>query len=37
MLLALLAVVLVTRAGRSLGIDNFLLQRRGEPRIPFLW
>lgn len=37
MILAILAVVLVTRAGRSLGIDNLLLQRRGEPRIPYLW
>ncbi len=37
MLLAMLAAVLVTRAGRSLGIDNLLFQRRGEPRIPFLW
>ena len=37
MILAILVVVLVTRAGRSLGIDNLLLQRRGEPRIPYLW
>jgi uncharacterized membrane protein YphA (DoxX/SURF4 family) len=37
MLMAILAVVLVTRAGRSLGIDNLLIKRRGEPRIPFLW
>lgn len=37
MILAILAVVLVTRAGRSIGLDNFLFQRRGEPRIPFLW
>ena len=37
MMLALLVVVLVTRAGRSLGLDNLLLQRRGEPRVPFLW
>ncbi len=37
MLLAILAVVLVTRAGRSLGLDNLLFRRRGEPRIPFLW
>ena len=37
MLLAILAVALVTRSGRSLGIDNLLFQRRGEPRVPFLW
>jgi len=37
MLLAMLAIVLITRAGRSLGIDNLLFQRRGEPRIPYLW
>jgi len=37
MMLAILAVVLVTRAGRSIGIDNLLYDRRGEPRIPFLW
>ena len=37
MMLAILAVVLATRAGRSIGIDNLLYDRRGEPRIPFLW
>jgi len=37
MMLAILAVVLVTKAGRSIGIDNLLYDRRGEPRIPFLW
>jgi uncharacterized membrane protein YphA (DoxX/SURF4 family) len=37
MLLAILGVVLVTRSGRSLGIDNLLFQRRGEPRVPYLW
>lgn len=36
MMLAILGVVLVTRAGRSIGIDNLLLRWRGEPRIPFL-
>jgi uncharacterized membrane protein YphA (DoxX/SURF4 family) len=36
MMLAILGVVLVTRAGRSIGIDNLLLTWRGEPRIPFL-
>ena len=30
--IAALAVVLVTRAGRSLGLDNLLLRRSGEPR-----
>ena len=37
MLLAILAVALITRSGRSMGIDNLLFQRRGEPRVPFLW
>jgi thiosulfate dehydrogenase [quinone] large subunit len=37
MMLAILAVVLVTRAGRSIGIDNLLFSRRGEPKIPYLW
>lgn len=37
LMLGILGVVLVTRAGRSIGIDNLLLKRRGEPRIPFLW
>lgn len=37
MILAILAVVLVTRAGRNIGIDNLLYNRKGEPRIPFLW
>ena len=37
MMLAMLFVVLVTRAGRSLGLDNLLLRSRGEPRLPYLW
>lgn len=37
MMLAILAVVLVTRAGRSIGIDNLLFIRKGEPKIPYLW
>jgi uncharacterized membrane protein YphA (DoxX/SURF4 family) len=37
MMLVMLFIVLVTRAGRSLGLDNLLLQSRGEPRIPYLW
>ena len=37
MMLAILAVVLVTRAGRSIGIDNLLFSGRGEPKIPYLW
>lgn len=36
-ILSILGVVFFTRAGRSLGIDARLLQRRGEPRFPFLW
>ena len=37
MMLVILFVVLVTKAWRSIGIDNLLYDRRGEPRIPFLW
>jgi uncharacterized membrane protein YphA (DoxX/SURF4 family) len=37
MMLVILAVVMLTRAGRSIGIDNLLYNRSGEPRIPFLW
>jgi uncharacterized membrane protein YphA (DoxX/SURF4 family) len=37
MMLAILGVVLITKAGRSLGVDKLLLDRRGEPRIPYLW
>jgi uncharacterized membrane protein YphA (DoxX/SURF4 family) len=37
MMLAILGVVLITMAGRSLGIDKLLYDRRGEPRIPYLW
>lgn len=37
LMLGILGVVMVTRAGRSIGIDNLILNRRGEPRIPFLW
>jgi uncharacterized membrane protein YphA (DoxX/SURF4 family) len=37
MMLGILGIVLITRAGRSIGVDNLLFERRGEPRIPFLW
>lgn len=37
LILGILALVLLTRAGRSLGIDNILLRRFGKPRLPFLW
>lgn len=37
MILGILAVVLLTRAGRSLGVDQVLLARWGEPPIPYLW
>ena len=33
-LIALAVVVMLSRAGRSWGIDALLLQRRGEPRVP---
>lgn len=37
MMLGILGVVMFTRAGRSIGVDNLLFDRKGEPRIPFLW
>lgn len=37
MMLGILGVVMITRAGRSIGVDNLLFEWRGEPRIPFLW
>jgi uncharacterized membrane protein YphA (DoxX/SURF4 family) len=37
MILGVLFVVFTTRAGRSLGLDGWLLKNRGEPKIPFLW
>jgi uncharacterized membrane protein YphA (DoxX/SURF4 family) len=36
-ILGILFVTFFTRAGRSLGLDARLLNRRGEPPIPFLW
>lgn len=37
MILSILFVVFFTRAGRSMGIDNLLFYRRGDPPIPYLW
>ncbi|MGD9091357.1 MAG: hypothetical protein PVF74_00810 [Anaerolineales bacterium] len=37
MILGILFVVFFTRAGRSLGVDNLIYNRRGDPPIPFLW
>ena len=37
MMVAILGVTMLTRAGRSLGLDNLFYKRRGEPRIPYLW
>lgn len=36
-ILGILFVVFFTRAGRSLGVDARLADRRGEPPLPFLW
>ena len=36
-ILGILGVIMLTKAGRSLGIDNLLFKRKGESRIPFLW
>jgi hypothetical protein len=30
----MLAVIALTRAGRSLGLDAWLVERLGEPRVP---
>jgi uncharacterized membrane protein YphA (DoxX/SURF4 family) len=32
-----LAVIALTRAGRSFGLDAWLLEKRGEPPLPYLW
>ena len=37
MILGILFVVFMTRAGRSLGLDNLFYNRRGDPPFPFLW
>ena len=36
-ILSILFVLFVTKAGRSLGVDAWLLEKRGEPKFPFLW
>ena len=33
----MLAIIALTRAGRNLGVDAWLLQKRGEPPVRFLW
>ena len=33
----MLAVIALSRSGRSLGVDAWLLSKRGEPPIPYLW
>lgn len=33
----MLAVIALTRAGRRLGLDAWLAEKWGEPRIPYLW
>jgi uncharacterized membrane protein YphA (DoxX/SURF4 family) len=37
MILGILFVVFCTQAGRSLGVDGWLVKKRGEARIPLLW
>lgn len=37
MILGMLFVIFWTRAGRSLGLDRWLVKRRGEPPLPYLW
>jgi uncharacterized membrane protein YphA (DoxX/SURF4 family) len=36
-ILGILFVVFITRAGRSLGVDAWLLEKRGQPRNFLLW
>ena len=36
-ILGILFVLFCTRAGRSLGIDAWLLKKRGPPPLPMLW
>ncbi len=36
-ILSILFVIFMTKSGRSLGLDAWLLRKRGEPRIPYLW
>ena len=33
----ILAIIAVTRAGRSFGLDAWLVKKWGEPPIPYLW
>lgn len=35
--IAILGTIMLTRAGRSLGLDSWLLKRWGAPPLPFLW
>lgn len=37
MILAILFVVFMTKAGRTLGLDAWLNKTKGEPPVPFLW
>ena len=36
-IIGILAVVFLTKAGRSLGIDSLLFRAKGEPPVPFIW
>ncbi len=33
----MLAIIAITRAGRSFGLDTWLVKKWGEPPIPYLW
>jgi uncharacterized membrane protein YphA (DoxX/SURF4 family) len=33
----MLAVIALSRSGRSLGVDAWLVSKRGKPPIPYLW
>jgi uncharacterized membrane protein YphA (DoxX/SURF4 family) len=33
----MLAIIAITRAGRSFGVDSWLVKKWGEPPIPYLW
>ena len=36
-ILGILFVVFMTRAGRRIGVDAWMLKKHGKPKIPFLW
>ncbi len=37
MMATMLAIIMLTRAGRSYGLDGWMVEKRGEPPVPYLW